>query len=153
MTVQGRHKERKVHKDRKARKSQPNCRSRLNCQRQRNISPWTQTRTMRYHETNLERLLTLSLQHLCYLYNQVPEEEISRVDRSDQHPVHTVHRPVLLQQVHKEHRPAPVLRMNPLTTMTSTEKENLAQQYRVMTQEGQCSTQTFMLRPITSTGQ
>ena len=36
--------------------------------------------------------------------------------------------------------------MNPLTTMTLTEKENLAQQYnvqKVMTPEEQCSTQTF----------
>ena len=51
------------------------------------------------------------------------------------------------QLVHKEHRQAPVPRMNSPTTMTSTEKENLAQQYRVdgvMTQEGQCSTQTFV---------
>ena len=52
------------------------------------------------------------------------------------------------QPVHKDHRPVPVLRMNTLTTMTSTEMENLAQQYKVhevMTQEGQCSTQTSML--------
>ena len=51
------------------------------------------------------------------------------------------------QLVHKEHRPAPVPRMNSPTTMTSKEKENLAQQHRVqgvMTQEGQCSTQTFV---------
>ena len=54
----------------------------------------------------------------------------------DQHPIHTVHR----------HRPVPALRMNPLTMMTVTEKENLAQQYKVhevMTPEGQCSIQTF----------
>ena len=47
---------------------------------------------------------------------------------------------------HKEHRAVPALRMNPLTTMTSTEKENLAQQYKVhevMTPERQSSTQTF----------
>ena len=48
--------------------------------------------------------------------------------------------------VHKDHRPVPALRMNPLTTMTSTEKEHLAQQYKVhegMTQEEQCSIHTF----------
>ena len=52
-----------------------------------------------------------------------------------------------LDQFTKEHPPVPVLRMSPLTSMTSTEKENLAQQYKVhevMTQEEQCSTQTFM---------
>ena len=86
--------------------------------------------TMKYHKTNLERLQTLSLQY----------------SSQDQHPVHTVHRPVLLRPVHKEHRPVPALRMNPLTTMTLTEKENLAQQYKVhevMTPEEQCSIQTF----------
>ena len=85
---------------------------------------------MMCHNTNLERLQTLSLQYQYYLSSQ------------DQHPVHMVHRPVLLRPSHKEHRPVPVLRMNPLTTMTSTEKENVAQQYRVlgvMTQEGQCN--------------
>ena len=66
----------------------------------------------------------------CYLSNQVLEEVIQWVDRSDQLPVHKVHRPGQPRSVHKEHRPAPVLTMNPLTTMTSTEKENLAQQYR-----------------------
>ena len=49
----------------------------------------------------------------------------------DQHPVHTVLRQALLRPVHKEHRPVPALRMNPLTTMMLTEKENLAQQYKV----------------------
>ena len=55
----------------------------------------------------------------------------------DQHPVHYFD-----QFTKNKHRPVPVLRMNPLTAITSTEKENLAQQYRVhgvMTQEGQCS--------------
>ena len=92
-------------------------------------------------------LQTLILQYLCYLSNQVPEEEIQRVDRSDQLPVHKVHRPVPTRPVPKEHRTVPPLRMNPLTTMTSTEKEYLAQQYKVhgvMTQEGQSSTQTFI---------
>ena len=40
------------------------------------------------------------------------------------------------------HRPVPTLRMNTLTTMTSTEKDNLAHQYRVhgvMILQGQCS--------------
>ena len=87
---------------------------------------------MKYHKTNLELLRALSLQYLCYASNQVLEEEIQRVDRSDQRPVHEVSRPVQPRQVHKEHRPVPVLRMNPLTTRTSTEKENLAQQYRVL---------------------
>ena len=91
---------------------------------QRSMSPWTQTR--KYHKTNLELLQTLSLQYLCYLSNQVPEEEIQWADTSDQLPVHKVHR----RPVHKDHRPVPALRMNPLTTMTSTEKENLGQQYR-----------------------
>ena len=57
------------------------------------------------------------------------------------------HRPVQPRPVHKEHQPASVLRTNPLTMMTCTEKENLSQQSRVhgvMTQEGQCSTQTIM---------
>ena len=69
------------------------------------------------------------------------------VPGQDQLPVHKDHRPVPTRPVHKEHRPVPALRMNPLTTMTSTEKENLAQQYKVhevMTPEGQCSTQTFL---------
>ena len=64
----------------------------------------------------------------------------------DQHPVHTVHRPVLLRPVHQEHRPLPVVRMNPLTMRTIMEKENLAQQHKVhevMTPEEQCSIQTF----------
>ena len=99
--------------------------------------------TRKHHKTNLELLQTLSLQYLCYLTNPVPEEEIQWVDTSDQLPVHKVHR----RPVHKDHRPVPALRMNPLTTMTRTEKENLPQQYKaheVMTQEGQCSTQTLM---------
>ena len=100
---------------------------------------------MKNHKTNLEQLQTLSLQYLCYLYNQVPGEELQWVDRSNQLPVHKVHRPVQPRPAHKEHRPAPVLRMNPPTTMTSTEKDNLAHQYRVdgvTTQEGQWSAQT-----------
>ena len=64
------------------------------------------------HNTNLERLQTLSLQYQYDLSSQ------------DRHPVP-------LRPVHKEHRPKPALRMNPLTTMTITEKENLAQQYKV----------------------
>ena len=71
---------------------------------------------MKHHKTNLERLQTLSLKYQYYLSNQ------------DQHPVHTVHRPVLLQPVHKEHGPETALRLNPLTTITG--KENLAQQYK-----------------------
>ena len=144
VTVQGRHKEKKVHKDRRERKPQPKWRSRVNCQRQRSKSPWTQTKTMKYHKTNQELLQTLSLQYQYYLSSQ------------DQHPGHTVHRPVLLRPVHKEHRPVPALRMNPLTTMTSTEKENLAQQHKVhevMTPKRQCSVQTSMFWPMMSTGQ
>ena len=93
---------------------------------------WIQTKTMRYHKTYLERLQTRSLQHQYHLSSQ------------DQLPVQTVHPLVLLRPVQKEHRPA--LRMNPLTTVTLTEKENLAQQYKVhevFTPEEQCSTQTF----------
>ena len=89
---------------------------------------------MEHHKTNLERLQTLSLQYQYYLSSQ------------DQHPVHMVHRPVLLRPVHKEHRPVPALRMNPLTTMMIMEKEKLAQQYKVhevMTPEEQCSVKTF----------
>ena len=81
---------------------------------------------------------TLSLQYQCYLSNQVPEQEIQRVDRSDQRPVHKIHRPVQPRPVTKNIDQYQFFRMNPLTTMTSTEKENLAQQYRVhgvMTQE------------------
>ena len=83
---------------------------------------------------NLERPQTLSLQHQYYLSSQ------------DQHPVHTVHLPVQLRPVHEEHRPVLALRMNLLTTMTITEKEKLAQQYKVLevrTPEEQCSIQTF----------
>ena len=58
-------------------------------------------------EDDEELLRTLSFQFLCYLSNQMPEEEIQWVDRSNQ----------LL--VHKDHRPVPSLRMNPLTTMTN----------------------------------
>ena len=100
--------------------------------------------------TNDEHL-SMTPAHKCaaaaaetYLSNQVPEEEIQWVDRSDQLPVHMVHRPVLLRPVHKVRRPVPALRMNPLTMMTSTEKENLAQQckvHEVMTPEEQCSAQ------------
>ena len=128
----------------------------MTCQKQRSISPWTRTKTMKYHKTNLELFQTLSLQYLCYLSNQVPEKEIQWVDRSDQPPVPKVHRPGQPRQVHKEHRSVPVLKMNLLTTMTSPEKETLTPQSRVhgvMTQEGQCSTQTFIFWPMTSTGQ
>ena len=79
----------------------------------------TQTMTMKWYTTNLELLQTLSLQYQYCLSSQ------------DQHPVHTVHRPVPPRPVHKEHRPVPALRMNPPTTETSAKKENLAQQYRV----------------------
>ena len=63
---------------------------------------------MLYHKTKLELLHSLSLQYQYYLSCQ------------DQPPVHTVHRSVLLRPVHKEHRPVPALRMNPLTTVTFT---------------------------------
>ena len=45
---------------------------------------------MKYHKMNLELFQTRSLQ---YQYN---------LPSHDQHPVHTVHRPVLLRPVHKE---------------------------------------------------
>ena len=45
-------------------------------------------------------------------------EILQTLTSQDQHPVH------------KDHRPVPALRMNPLTTTTSTEKENLAEQYK-----------------------
>ena len=97
---------------------------------------------MKNLKMSLELLRTLSL-----LSNQVPEKEIQWVDRSDQLPIEKVHRPVQPRPVHKAHRPAPVLRMNPLTTMTNREKENLAQLYRVhevRTPEEQFSIQTFV---------
>ena len=58
-------------------------------------------------EDDEELLRTLSFHFLCHLCNQVPEEEMQWVDRSNQLPVH------------KDHRPVPALRMNPLTTMTN----------------------------------
>ena len=129
------------------------------CQRQRSISPCTRTKTMMYLKTNLERPQPRSLQYQHFLSSQdhLPVHKIHRPVPSlpvhkDHRPVPSLpvpkdHRPVPTLPVPKEHLPEPALRMYPLTTTTSTEKENLAQQYKVhevMTQEGQCFTQTFM---------
>ena len=76
--------------------------------------------------------------------DDVPQNELG-TSSNTQPPV-----PVLPLQsgstVHKVHRPVPALRMDPLTMMTLTEKENLARQYKeheVMTLEEQCTIQTF----------
>ena len=120
----------------KGKKNQPKWRSWVICQRTKEHNPMDsddddevpQKRMLKKH------FQTRNLQYQYFLPNQ------------DQHRVHTIHRPAQLRPIHKEDRPRPVLKMNPLTTMTGTEKENLAQQckmHQVMTQDGQCSTQTF----------
>ena len=142
VTVRVRHKEKKVHKDKKERQIQPKWRSRPFCHGQRSNSLRTQTKPRKYHKKNLARLQALSLH--CYFSSQ------------DQHPDHTVHRPLLLRPVHKEHRPAPPLRMNPRRTMKIIEKENLAQQYKVhevSTPKEQCSIQTFTFWSMMCIGQ
>ena len=47
MTVQGRHRDKKVHQNRRGRKPWRKSRSRVFCQKQRSISPWTQMKTMK----------------------------------------------------------------------------------------------------------
>ena len=129
MTVQGRHRERKVHKDRKERKPTVEVKKPSDLPKAKKHKPMDSDEDDEVPQNEPGTSSnTQPIQYLCYLSNQVPEEEIQKVDRL---PVHKIHRPVQSRPLHKEHRPVPVLRMNPLTTMTSTEKENLAKQYRV----------------------
>ena len=96
-------------------------------QRQRSISPRTQMQTM----TNLNKQSTSSTSTTSPV-----RIDIQFTRSIDQY---------YFDQLTRTIAPVPALRMNPLTTMTSTEKENLAQQckvHEVRTQEGQCSTQT-----------
>ena len=94
---------RRVHKDKKEKKTTTEVKKPNDLPKAKKHEPMDSDEDDEVPQTNLELNQTLSLRYLCYLSNQVPEEEIQWVDRSNQQTVHKVRRPIQPRPVHNEH--------------------------------------------------